>query len=85
MTIVGLSDPRVSLNNSLELDIVMRETATPGIVVNPRDTTESALVSVTEEREGVIYATFLTKVYIRKTSDGRIGSRGTSEVEKALH
>ena len=61
-----LSNSRSWMGNGVELDKVMRATTTPGLVVNPYYTTESALVSVTEERGGVIYATFLTKVYIKK-------------------
>ena len=60
------NDPRSSLDNDIEFDRIMRETPVPGLVVNPYDTTESALVSVNEERGGVIYATFLSKAFIRQ-------------------
>ena len=62
------SDSKSSLDNGIQFDRIMRETPVPGLVVNPDDSTESALVSVNAEREGVIYATFLSKAYIRPPS-----------------
>ena len=60
------NDPKSSLDNDVLFDRLMRETPVPGLVVNPDDSTESALVSVNDEREGVIYATFLSKAFIRR-------------------
>ena len=62
------SDHRAILNNDYEFDKIMRETTTPGLIVNPYDAIESALVSVIGERKGVIYGIFLKKAYIRKPS-----------------
>ena len=38
------NDPRSSLDNDIEIDRVMRETPVPSLVVNPYDSTESAVV-----------------------------------------
>lgn len=54
------------MDDAFELDKVMRKTTTPALVINPDDTTESALVSVTEEGGGVIYAVFLMKIFFWK-------------------
>lgn len=60
------SDKMSSVNKGIELDKVIRELTLPATVLNPTESTESALVSVTEERGGVIYAMFLTEVYVKK-------------------
>lgn len=56
-------DPNSSLDDDTELDKVVRETTTSGLVVNPDDTTASAPVSGSGDRGGVIYVMFLMKVY----------------------
>ena len=55
-----------SLDESLEFDALLCNTPELAFILNPEDTTESALVSVTREEGDVIYASFLRKVYIRK-------------------
>ena len=56
---------RSALLEALDFIEQMQKTAMPAIIVNPADTTESALVAVRKEEEGVIYGTFLRKVYVR--------------------
>ena len=58
--------PKVITDKDVELNKSMMEYNTPALVINPKDTTESALVSVTEEQEGAIHAMFLRKAYVRK-------------------
>lgn len=41
--------PKVITDKDVELNKSMLEYNTPALVINPKDTTESALVSVTEE------------------------------------
>lgn len=63
---VGHATSRSALDDSIKLDSLLTETPTPAFVLNPQDSTESALVSVTGEEGDIIYATFVTKLYIRK-------------------
>ncbi len=60
-----------SIHGSLGLDQLMRKTAVLAFALNPEDMGESALLSVTEEKDGVIFAKFVTKVYIGKPRMGR--------------
>ena len=55
-----------SLDESPEFDELLCNTAKPAFILNPDDTTESALVSVIREVGEVIHASFLRKVHIRK-------------------
>ena len=68
------SDTMSSANKGIELDRVIKELTLPATVLNPTDSAESALVFVTEERGGVIYAIFITKVYVRKPRLAGLGS-----------
>lgn len=68
------SDNMSSVNKGIELDKVIKELTLPATVLNPTDSRESAFVSVTEERGGVIYAIFITKVYVRKPRLVRLAS-----------
>ena len=54
------------LEDDIELDKFFNEVPTPGLILNPDDSAESALVSVSQEEGGIIYATFERKLYIRK-------------------
>lgn len=49
-----------------KFDTLMRETKMPGIIINPEDSGESALVSIEREENNILYAKFLTKVFAKK-------------------
>jgi len=53
---------------TVNFDKFMKDTSTPAFILNPQDANESALVSVTSERDGIIHATFLTKIQIKRWS-----------------
>lgn len=53
---------------TVNFDKLMKDTSTPAFILNPQDANESALVSVTSERDGIIHATFLTKIQIKRWS-----------------
>ena len=44
---------------------LIERTERPAVIINPRSASESVLVSVKGEAEGVIYANFLMKVYAK--------------------
>ncbi len=63
---VGNATGKSALDDSIKLDTLLNGTPTPAFILNPDDSTESALVSVTGEEEDVLSATFLSKIYVRK-------------------
>ena len=56
---------RSAMNDAYDLDRLMRETPTPGFIINPKDMAESVLVSVIGEKDGTIHARYLKKIYMR--------------------
>ena len=56
---------RSAVNDAYDLDRLMRETPTPGFIINPKDMAESVLVSVIGEKDGTIHARYLKKIYMR--------------------
>ena len=49
---------------SIRFTEMIEKTETPAVIINPRSASESVLVSVTGEFEGVVYASFIMKVYV---------------------
>ena len=49
---------------SIRFTEMIERTETPAVIINPRSASESVLVSVTGEVEGVVYASFIMKVYV---------------------
>jgi hypothetical protein len=70
--IVGLGNYGETTTNQSTMETAedferfFRETPTAGFVLNPHEPTESALVSVSREEGGVIYATFERRIYMFK-------------------
>ena len=56
--------PWSAMNDAYELDRLMRDTTKPGFIINPKDMAESVLVSVIEEKDGIIHARYLKKIYM---------------------
>lgn len=54
------------LEEEIEVNKFFNETPQPGLILNPQDPTESALVSVLREENGIIYATFERVAYAKK-------------------
>lgn len=54
------------VTESRKFSKLMKETMTPGIIINPQDPGESALVAVTREENGVVYGKFLSMVSAKK-------------------
>lgn len=54
------------VTESRKFSKLMKETKTPGIIINPQDPGESALVAVTREENGVVYGKFLSIVSAKK-------------------
>ena len=48
---------------SIRFTEMIERTETPAVIINPRSASESVLVSVTGEVEGVVYASYIMKVY----------------------
>lgn len=51
----------------------------PAVIINPRSVSDSILVSVTGEAEGVLDATFIMKIYAQWWRDGAVLNRGTGK------
>ena len=57
---------RSGLEEGIQLDKFFNEVSTSGLILNPEDPGESALVMISREEGGIIYATFETIVYAKK-------------------
>ena len=51
---------------TVDFDKLMKEITKPAFILNPQDSTESALVSVRSEDNGIIHAVYLRKIEIRQ-------------------
>ena len=51
---------------TVDFDKLMKDIPAPAFILNPRDSNESALVSVTSEENGIIHADYLRKIQIRR-------------------
>ena len=51
---------------TVDFDKLMRDITAPAFILNPQDPSESVLVSVTSEKNGVIHALYLRKVHIKR-------------------
>lgn len=51
---------------TVDFDKLMKDVTAPAFVLNPRDSNESALVSVTSEESEVIHAVYLRKIEIKR-------------------
>ena len=60
-----------AMENDIELNEFWNQSPMPGLILNPDDSTESALVSVSREEDGIIYATFERKNIHRRAADGK--------------
>lgn len=61
---------RSAMESDLELAKFWNEERKPGMILNPYDASESALVSVSREEDDIIYASFEKRIYIRKIRIG---------------
>ena len=50
---------------TVDFDKLMKDIDAPAFILNPRDSNESALVSVTSEKDGIIHAVYLRQIQIR--------------------
>ena len=55
-------EPQLYLKGRIRFTEMIERTERPAVIINPRSASESVLVSVTREDEGVVYATYLMKV-----------------------
>lgn len=51
---------------TVDFDKLMKDTTKPAFILNPQDSSESVLVSVTSEDNGIIHAVYLSKIEIRQ-------------------
>ena len=51
---------------TVDFDKLMKDITTPAFILNPQDSNESALVSVTSEENGIIHAVYLRKIQIKQ-------------------
>ena len=51
---------------TVDFDKLMKDITKPAFILNPQDSNESALVSVTSEDNGIIHAVYLRKIEIRQ-------------------
>ena len=53
---------------AVDFDKLMKDITASAFILNPQDSNESALVSVTSEENGVIHAVYLRRIGIRRWS-----------------
>lgn len=62
----GIDTIQSGVENDIKLEKLFNETEKLGVILNPDDLSESALVSVSRDEGDIIYATFERIVYVRK-------------------
>ncbi|KAL8717187.1 MAG: hypothetical protein Q9225_005549 [Loekoesia sp. 1 TL-2023] len=60
-----MTEGQLYLKAVIMFEKMIERTERPAVIINPRSASESVLVSVTGEVEGVIYASFIMNVYAR--------------------
>ena len=60
-----MTEGRLYFEAAIMFQKMIEGTERPAVIINPRSASESVLVSVTGEVEGVVYATFIMNVYAR--------------------
>ena len=67
------------LKAAIQFEKMIERTERPAVIINPRLVSDSVLVSVTDEVDGVVYATFIMKVYARWWRDGAVFNKWTNK------